>query len=74
MMNDQKGSRQLVESGVPGLDRVLMGGFLREGFYLVQGDPGAGKTTLALQYILGRLRAGERCLYCLLYTSPSPRD
>lgn len=74
MMNDQKGSRQLVESGVPGLDRVLMGGFLREGFYLVQGDPGAGKTTLALQYILGRLRAGERCLYVSLTESRRDLD
>jgi circadian clock protein KaiC len=68
-MKHQKGSQRLVESGVPGLDSVLMGGFLREGFYLVQGDPGAGKTTLALQYILGRLRAGERCLYVSLTES-----
>jgi circadian clock protein KaiC len=46
-----------------------MGGFLREGFYLVQGDPGSGKTTLALQYILARKQAGERCLYVSLTES-----
>src|SRR5262245_35527633 len=61
--------RQLVPTGVPGLDDVLMGGFLREGFILVQGDPGAGKTTLALQYVLGRREAGERCLYITLTES-----
>lgn len=60
---------QFVPSGVPGLDHVLMGGFLREGFYLVQGDPGSGKTTLALQFLLGRKQAGERGLYITLTES-----
>lgn len=58
--------RQFVSTGVPGLDHVLMGGYLREGFYLIQGDPGSGKTTLALQFVLGRRDAGERCLYITL--------
>ena len=61
--------KQFVPTGVPGLDHVLMGGFLREGFYLVQGDPGSGKTTVALQYLLGRRKAGERCLYITLTES-----
>ncbi len=61
--------KQFVPTGVPGLDHVLMGGFLPEGFYLVQGDPGSGKTTLALQYVLGRKAAGERCLYITLTES-----
>ena len=61
--------KEYVSTGVPGLDHVLMGGFLREGFYLVQGDPGSGKTTLALQFVLGRMRAGERCLYITLTES-----
>jgi circadian clock protein KaiC len=65
-MADQK---QFVSSGVDGLDHVLMGGLLREGFYLLQGDPGSGKTTLALQYVLGRKVAGERCLYITLTES-----
>src|SRR5688572_997729 len=56
----------MVPTNIEGLDVVLMGGFLREGFYLIQGDPGSGKTTLALQFIQGRLRAGERCLYITL--------
>ena len=37
-----------IPTGVPGLDEVLFGGLVRGGFYLLQGDPGAGKTTLAL--------------------------
>src|SRR5689334_19687630 len=60
---------KFVPSGVPGLDDVLNGGFLREGFYLVQGDPGSGKTTVALQFVRGRVKAGEPCLYITLTES-----
>jgi circadian clock protein KaiC len=63
------GDVQFVPTGVLGLDDVLMGGFLREGFYLVQGDPGSGKTTVALQYVLGRTTAKEPCLYITLTES-----
>ncbi|HKQ38081.1 MAG TPA: ATPase domain-containing protein, partial [Verrucomicrobiae bacterium] len=55
-----------IKTEVQGLDEVLIGGFALGGFYLVQGDPGSGKTTLALQYIRGRVRAGDRCLYVSL--------
>lgn len=53
-------------TGVRGLDYVLCGGFIKRGFYLVQGDPGSGKTTIALQFALGRVAVGERCLYISL--------
>lgn len=53
-------------SGVPGLDAVLHGGFIPGRFYLVDGNPGAGKTTLAMQYLLEGQRSGERCLYVTL--------
>ena len=56
-------------TGVTGLDTVLMGGFMKGGFYLVQGDPGSGKTTLALQFIQARLREKARCLYISLTES-----
>lgn len=62
-------SRKLISTSIDGLDNVLHGGFLEAGFYLIQGDPGSGKTTLALQYIQSRLRAGERCLYISLTES-----
>jgi circadian clock protein KaiC len=58
-----------VPTNVEGLDNVLMGGYRRDGFYLIQGDPGSGKTTLALQFMQGRVRAGERCLYVSLTES-----
>jgi len=52
-----------VSSGVAGLDLILGGGFLREGFYLVQGDPGSGKTTVALQFARACVHRGESVLY-----------
>jgi circadian clock protein KaiC len=58
-----------VSTGVPGLDDVLLGGFARTGFYLLQGDPGSGKTTVALQFVQARLKARERCLYVSLTES-----
>lgn len=63
---------EMVPTGVPGLDEILMGGYLRDGFYLIQGEPGSGKTTVALQYVLSRAAAGEKCLYISL--SESRRD
>ena len=69
MSDPRRKKREYIPSGVPGLDHVLQGGFLREGFYLLQADPGSGKTTVALQYVLGRLKAGESCLYVTLTES-----
>lgn len=60
---------EYIPTGVPGLDHVLMGGFIRGGFYLVQGDPGSGKTTVALQFALSRVKAGESVLYITLTES-----
>jgi circadian clock protein KaiC len=53
-------------TGVAGLDDILAGGLPRDRLYLVQGDPGAGKTTLALQFLREGVRSGERCLYITL--------
>jgi circadian clock protein KaiC len=53
-------------TGVTGLDDVLGGGLPRDRLYLLQGDPGVGKTTLALQFLLHGAEAGERCLYLTL--------
>src|SRR4051794_18059571 len=53
-------------SGVPGLDSILCGGFPRHRLYLIEGDPGVGKTTLALQFLLEGARLGEQVLYITL--------
>ena len=56
----------LLGSGSPGLDAVLNGGFTPHRLYLVEGAPGSGKTTLALQFLLEGQRRGERGLYVTL--------
>lgn len=53
-------------SGVPGLDEVLHGGLIPGRLYLIDGAPGAGKTTLALQYLMQGVREGEPTLYVTL--------
>ncbi|WP_373044495.1 ATPase domain-containing protein [Vulgatibacter sp.] len=53
-------------TGVPGLDEVLAGGLPAGRMYLVAGDPGAGKTTLGLQFLLEGRDRGEACLYITL--------
>src|SRR5215218_1706820 len=55
-----------VPLGVPGLDDILMGGLPANRVYLVEGDPGAGKTTLALQFLLDGRAKGETGLYVTL--------
>jgi len=52
--------------GVGGLDEILGGGLPAGRLYLVQGTPGAGKTTLGLQFLLEGIRAGEKALYITL--------
>jgi circadian clock protein KaiC len=53
-------------TGIPGLDDVLAGGLPRRRLYVVQGSPGAGKTTIGLQFLLAGRDAGERGLYVTL--------
>lgn len=52
-----------VATGVAGLDKVLEGGVTAGRLYLVEGDPGAGKTTLAMQFLREGARLGEQGLY-----------
>ncbi len=52
-----------VSTGVKGLDHILAGGLPRNRLYLVEGGAGAGKTTLALQFLLEGIRSNEPVLY-----------
>jgi circadian clock protein KaiC len=53
-------------TGITGLDHVLIGGFPRNRIYLVEGDPGTGKTTLGMQFLFEGRKEGERGLYVTL--------
>jgi circadian clock protein KaiC len=64
-----KGGRKIfarARTGIAGLDYVLDGGLPVNRLYLVQGDPGAGKTTLAMQFLLEGVRRGEPAVYATL--------
>jgi circadian clock protein KaiC len=53
-------------TGIEGLDVILNGGLPKNRLYLVEGDPGVGKTTLALKFLLHGVAQGERALYITL--------
>ncbi|ALK32722.1 ATPase domain-containing protein [Burkholderia plantarii] len=55
-----------VETGVPGFDEILGGGFVRGGLYLIEGMASAGKTILSSQIGFHRVRQGDRVLYMTL--------
>jgi circadian clock protein KaiC len=53
-------------TGIPGLDHILSGGLAADRLYLIDGSPGVGKTTLAMQFLLEGVRNREPCLYVTL--------
>ncbi len=59
-------AKDRITTGVPGLDDILRGGLPKHRLYLVEGTPGTGKTTLALQFLMEGVRNGESVLYLTL--------
>ena len=68
---DEPGQR--MPSGIRGLDQVLLGGFIRNGIYIVQGPPGSGKTIFANQVCYTHIAAGGRALYLTLLSEQHER-
>ena len=58
-----------LSTGIAGLDDILHGGLAKGFLYLIEGSPGAGKTTLALQFLIAGARKGEKGLYISLAES-----
>jgi len=52
-----------IKSGIPGLDKLVEGGYPKNSVILVSGGPGTGKTTFALQYIYNGAKIGEPGIY-----------
>ncbi len=69
-MSEAKHVRQAgplrAKTGVDGLDSILRGGLPRNHLYVIEGDPGSGKTTLAMQFLLEGVRENEPSLYVTL--------
>ena len=57
---------ELAKTGVAALDQILGGGWTADRVYLIEGEPGTGKTTLSLQFLLEGVARGERGLYVTL--------
>src|ERR1043165_1946149 len=65
-MTDSKAHLPRASTGIEGLDAVLFGGFTRNRLHLLEGSPGTGKTTVALQFLLAGAALGEQGIYVSL--------
>jgi circadian clock protein KaiC len=66
MLTSAATSAGRASTGISGLDDILGGGLTPYRFYLVEGTPGTGKTTLALQFLIEGVRLGQPALYITL--------
>lgn len=71
--NNSSAAPERVASGIPGLDAILRGGFLKSGIFIIQGFPGAGKTILANQICFHHAAQGRRALYVTLLAESHSR-
>ena len=63
-------STLLLSSGIPGLDDILGGGLTADRVYVIEGEPGTGKTTTGMQFLVEGARLGESVVYITLADSP----
>ena len=59
-----------ITTGIPGLDRLIEGGYVKGSTILVTGGTGTGKTTFCAQYLMEGLKKGEPCIYITLEENP----
>src|SRR5687768_7876439 len=69
MNNTEIVSPDRISTGIEGLDYILKGGLPKNRLYLIEGNPGTGKTTMGLQFLLEGERKGEQGLYITLSES-----
>ena len=55
-----------LDTGISGFNEILLGGLPPGQMYLLEGDPGTGKTTVAMQFIMAGIAMGEKALYITL--------
>jgi circadian clock protein KaiC len=65
-MTKSTGAQRRAATGIAGLDNVLAGGVTRNRLHLLEGSPGTGKTTIALQFLMQGAREGEAGIYVSL--------
>lgn len=66
MENQNSDTTRFLSTGVAGLDTILGGGLTSDRLFLIEGEPGTGKTTLALQFLYEGVRRGESVIYITL--------
>ncbi len=69
-MKDKHGNDVRMSSGIPGLDKLMQGGFLQNDIYLVTGGTGTGKTIFCCQFLWEGLRKGEKGIFFSLEEQP----
>ncbi len=67
--NEKSAAVKRFAMGIAGLDDILGGGLARNHLYLIEGDPGTGKTTIAMQFLMEGTRRGQKGLYITLSES-----
>jgi circadian clock protein KaiC len=73
MAQDEETELTRVPSGIEGLDTILRGGFFEGGLYIVQGEPGSGKTILANQICAHHVNKGGKAIYATLLAESHAR-
>lgn len=69
--SDDREDFERIPSGIPGLDKLMEGGFVKGSTVLVSGTAGTGKTIFCVQYLMEGLKRGENCMFITLEEKPA---